>query len=59
MVIGKTLGQYPFGMGDSWLTLRMEKWVQAGLLIPLTQPAADDPLYHRTLRKAPGFAGAD
>lgn len=59
MVIGKTLGQYPFGMGDGWLTLRMEKWVQAGLLIPLTQPAADDPLYHRTLRKAPGFAGAD
>ena len=46
-------------MGDGWLTLRMEKWVQAGLLIPLTQPAADDPLYHRTLRKAPGFAGAD
>lgn len=58
-VIGKTLGQYPFGMGDGWLTLRMEKWVQAGLLIPVTQPAADSPLYHRTLRKAPGFAEAE
>ena len=29
------------------------------LWLELIGPAADDPLYHRTLRKAPGFAGAD
>ena len=51
-VVGRVLGKYRLGIGDAWVALRIEQFVQDGLLEPVTQPAQGEPAYHRILRKS-------
>lgn len=51
-VVGRVLGQYQLGIGDGWVALRMEQFIQNGLLEPVTSPEAGGPVYHRILRRA-------
>lgn len=50
-VIGAVLLNYPFGLSDTWIALRMEQFIKDGWLAPVTAPKRDDPIYHRILRK--------
>lgn len=49
--MGKVLGKYRLGIGDAWVSLRIEQFIQSGRLEPVTQPAAEEPIYRRLLRK--------
>ncbi len=50
--IGNFLGKYRFGISDGWIALRMETWMQKGLLEEMTEPGKDDRvIYRRYLRK--------
>ena len=51
-LIGKVLGNYSLGIGDSFLALRIEKFIKDGILQPITKAKSEDPSYHRMLRKA-------
>lgn len=50
-LIGQILGQYPLGLGDSTIALRMEEFISRGMLIPESEPGPDRPIYHRWMRK--------
>lgn len=52
MLIGRTLGQFPLGYGDTWLAMRVEQWIADGKLTALTKADADTPAYHRMLQKS-------
>ena len=51
MIVGRVLGKYQLGIGDSWIALRIEKMIRAGELEPVTDLAEDCPIYHRRLKK--------
>ena len=51
-LIGEILGRYPIGLGDSLVALRIEEFISRGMLLPVTQPQEDRPIYHRFLVKA-------
>lgn len=51
-LIGKVLGNYLLGISDSFLSLRIEKFIKDGILQPITKAKTEDPSYHRMLRKA-------
>ena len=51
LLIGRLLGQYPTGMGDTFWALRVEEWIAQGRLEPVTVPEEGSPLYHRILAK--------
>lgn len=54
MIIGRVLGKYQLGIGDSFIASRIEEMLRAGKLEVLS-PAADDmPSYHRRLKKCAG-----
>lgn len=50
-LICRVLAKYLFGTRDGWIALRIEQLLQDGLLVPVTEPQPDDPIYHRFLRK--------
>lgn len=50
-LIGKVLGNYSLGISDSFLALRIEKFIKDGILQPITKAKSEDPSYHRMLRK--------
>ncbi len=50
-LVGQVLGKYQLGIGDSWIALRIEQFIKDGLLIPVTAPKPDVPIYHRILQK--------
>lgn len=50
-VIGSVILNYPFGLSDAWIALRMEQFIKDGLLEPVTAAKRDEPIYHRILRK--------
>lgn len=51
IVIGNVLGKYQLGISDGYIHYRIEKFVQAGELIPKTKPNQDEPGYWRILKK--------
>lgn len=51
-LVGQVLGKYQLGIGDAWIALRIEQFIKDGLLIPITAPEPDAPIYHRTLQKS-------
>lgn len=51
MVIGRVLGKYQLGIGDSWVALRIEEMIRDGKLEAVTAAAEDAPIYHRILKK--------
>lgn len=51
MIIGRVLGNYPLGLHDGWVALRIEEMIRAGKLEAVTVAANDLPSYHRVLRK--------
>jgi len=50
-IVGRVLGKYQLGIGDSWIALRIEEMIRAGKLEPVTDLAEDCPIYHRILKK--------
>ena len=50
-LVGQVLGKYQLGIGDAWIALRIEQVIKDGLLIPITAPEPDAPIYHRILQK--------
>ncbi|MCI8497372.1 MAG: DUF1835 domain-containing protein [Clostridiales bacterium] len=54
LVIGRMLGKYQLGISDSFVALRMEAMIQAGILEAVTDAEGDAPSYHRILRKRRG-----
>ncbi len=51
MVIGRVLGKYQLGIGDSWIAFRIEEMIRTGKLESMTEVAKDMPIYHRVLKK--------
>lgn len=51
-VVGRVLGRYQLGIADACVALRMEEFIQNGLLEPVTSAAPGNPVYHRVLRRA-------
>lgn len=51
-LVGQVLGKYQLGIGDAWIALRIEQFIKDGLLIPITAPEPDAPIYHRILQKS-------
>ena len=50
-LIGRLLGKYPLGLGDAFFALRLEQFIQDGILQEVSSPAPGEPSYHRTLRR--------
>lgn len=50
-LIGRILGKYPPGLSDSLIALRIEEFISRGMLIPVTEPEQNSPIYHRYLKK--------
>lgn len=50
-LIGKIIGKYSLGIGDSVIALRIEQFIKDGMLKVVTHANAGDPSYHRMLRK--------
>ena len=51
VLIGNILGKYQLGIGDIWIALRIEKMIESGILVPITQPKPGDAIYRRMLKK--------
>ena len=51
ILVGQVLGKYQLGIGDGWIALRVEQFIREGLLVPITTPAPNAPIYHRMLKK--------
>ncbi len=51
MIVGRVLGKYQLGIGDSWIALRIEEMIHAGKLEAGSTIAEDMPIYHRLLKK--------
>lgn len=51
MIVGRVLGKYQLGIGDSWVALRIEEMIRAGKLEVVSAVAEDMPIYHRVLKK--------
>lgn len=50
-LIGNVLGRHQLGISDSLIALRMEEMISRRMLIPLTKPVENHPVYHRILKK--------
>lgn len=53
-LIGKVIGKYSLGISDSLIALRIDSFINDGMLKPITQAKPEDPSYHRMLRKTSG-----
>jgi len=51
MIIGRVLGKYQLGIGDSWVALRIEEMIHAGKFEAANACDKDMPIYHRVLKK--------
>lgn len=51
ILVGQVLGKNQLGIGDGWIALRVEQFIKDGLLIPVTTPAPNSPIYRRILKK--------
>lgn len=51
VLVGQVLGKNQLGIGDGWIALRVEQFIKEGLLVPITTPAPNAPIYHRMLKK--------
>ncbi|EGW39295.1 DUF3658 domain-containing protein [Desulfosporosinus sp. OT] len=50
-VIGRVIGKYQLGIGDSWVAFRIEEMIREGKLEALSAVPEDMPVYHRVLKK--------
>lgn len=50
-LIGKVIGKYSIGISDSLIALRIDSFINDGMLKPITQAKPEDPSYHRMLKK--------
>lgn len=50
-LIGKVLCTYQLGVGDLFLAQRVEAMIEAGKLVPVTEPKPGEIIYRRRLRK--------
>ncbi len=49
VLVGQVLGKNQLGISDGWIALRVEQFIKEGLLLPITTPAPNAPIYHRML----------
>ena len=52
VVIGNVLGKYQLGIGDAWVSIRMEKMIHDGILEIIQDAPKGDISYRRILRKS-------
>jgi hypothetical protein len=50
-IVGRVLGKYQLGIGDSWVAFRIEEMIHDGKLEAVTAGDKDMPIYHRVLKK--------
>lgn len=50
-IVGRVLGKYQLGIGDSWVAFRIEEMLHDGKLEAVTAGDKDMPIYHRVLKK--------
>lgn len=50
-VIGRVIGKYQLGIGDSWIAFRIEEMIREGKLAAVSAVVEDMPVYHRVLKK--------
>lgn len=50
-LIGALIGKYSLGIGDSLIALRIERFIENGMLETVTRADGEGPIYHRILRK--------
>jgi hypothetical protein len=50
-IIGRVLGKYQLGIGDSWVALRIEEMINDGKFEAVNACDKDMPIYHRVLKK--------
>lgn len=51
MIVGRVLGKYQLGIGDSWVAFRIEEMIRTGKLEVVTAADKDMPSYYRILKK--------
>ena len=51
MIIGRVLGKYQLGIGDSWVALRIEEMIHAGKFEVVNACEKNTPIYYRVLKK--------
>lgn len=51
MIVGRVLGKYQLGIGDSWIAFRIEKMIHDGKLEVVTAADKDMPIYYQVLKK--------
>lgn len=51
MVVGRIIGKYRLGIGDSWIAFRIEEMIKEGKLEAISAVSEDMPFYHRMLKK--------
>ena len=51
MIVGRVLGKYHLGIGDSWIAFRIEKMIHDGKLEVVTAADKDMPIYYQVLKK--------
>ena len=50
-VIGNVLGKYQLGIGDAFIALRMDKFIESEILQVVPKTSRGPAVYHRKLRK--------
>lgn len=58
-VIGNVLGRYQLGIGDAFVALRMEKFIESDILQVVPKTSRGPAMYHRKLRKNFEVMGAE
>lgn len=51
MVVGDVLGRYQLGIGAVWVSLRIEKMIEQGILTVAEKAPAEEPIYRQKLHK--------
>ena len=50
-LVGRILSRNEMRISDSLVALRLEAFISRGMLVPITEPEENHPIYHRWLRK--------
>ena len=54
-LVGRILSRNEMRISDSLVALRLEEFISRGMLVPITEPKENHPIYHRWLRKVAAY----